>query len=478
MLKKTLLVLFFIGILLVSFACLGEAATEQAILPTDQPPTAAPSDEPGIHLSADNVNFTIENAIEKANPGETIYLEAGTYPVRTPLEIDKPITLIGSGREDTFITSYATGSVLHYSGEGLFTLDGITVQHQGSQPASAVLVESGEIQFSNCRLTGATIIDDGKLSAGLFVLGNTTGSVKNCVAENNLAAGILLANDSYLSLEDNTCQQNDGFGIVFKDGAGGLALNNKCNNNVVAGFFLQSIGEILIKNNECSRNGTKEDSSGGIIVRGTTTPTLEGNTCSDNPAFGIVYREEAGGVARNNDLSRNGLESILLEGKAAPEIEGNICSQNGLAGIFIVDQAMPDLKDNVCDQNGTADKGAGIAYLGQSGGTAIGNTVSKSRDGIYISEEAAPKLVENLCVDNFEVGIFYSSQYGGSAIRNQCASNGRTGIAVTDYSSPLLEENICYGNQVGIFIAETANPELLNNDLHDNTQENLIDLRP
>ena len=33
-------------------------------------------------------------------------------------------------------------------------------------------------------------------------------------------------------------------------------------------------------------------------------------------------------------------------------------------------------------------------------------------------------------------------------------------------------------NQVGIYIAESANPELVNNELYDNVKEDLYDLRP
>ena len=478
--KRILSAIIFTGILLTVAACGSGPSTEKAAPPTKIPPTAAPTENPGIHLSADGSGDypDLEAAVAEAEAGETIYLAGGTYRLEESLVIDKSIALVGSGRDKTIIISSVEGNVLRFVGDGLLTLEGLTVQHEGTLPANVVRVDSGEIDISNCHLTGATIVNDGKLAAGLSVLGDTTGSVKNCIVDNNSAAGILLAENSYLSLGENICQHNDGFGIVFKDNAGGQALNNKCNNNVVAGFFLQSEGEILIKNNECSRNGAEGDASGGIIVRGTTKPILDGNTCTDNPSIGIIYREEAGGQAINNDLSRNGVEGIFLEGNAAPSIEGNICSQNGVAGIFIVGQATPTLKGNTCNQNGTESKGAGIAYFDQTGGVASENTVSNNRDGIFISADAAPELVENMCSENLEYGIYYAGQSGGSAIRNQCTSNGKVGIAATENSMPLLQENICYGNQAGIFIAETANPILGNNELYDNSQDDLVDLRP
>ena len=92
--------------------------------------------------------------------------------------------------------------------------------------------------------------------------------------------------------------------------------------------------------------------------------------------------------------------------------------------------------------------------------------------------EAAPQLLENNCSENIEYGIFYSSITEGMAMSNQCTNNGKAGIFAAEYSTPLLQENICYGNLAGIAIVETANPTLVENDLHDNEQGDLIDLRP
>lgn len=480
--KKALSAIILIGILFISLACLGGATTEQAIPPTAQSPTVTPTEDAGIHLAADGSGDypDLKTAIENAELRDTIRLAAGVYRLDTTLEIKDSITLIGDDYENTTIVSEAGGSVIHFTGNGLYTLEGITVQHEGIQLASAILVDKGVVNFSNCRLTGATIVslEEGKLAAGLFAAGESTGSVKNCIVDNNSAAGFLLTENSNLSLENNICQHNDGFGVVIRDSASGLALNNKCNDNVVAGFFLVSSGEITLKNNECSNNGAKEDSSGGIIVRGPTKPTLEGNTCTDNPSYGIVYREDAGGKAINNNFSHNGREGIHIEGNAAPELEGNTCNQNSLAGIYIQDEAAPYLKNNSCLQNGTAENGAGIVYFDKTEGVAIGNTVSGNRDGFFLGGEAAPQLLENNCSENIEYGIFYSSTTEGMAMKNQCTGNGKAGIFAAEYSTPLLQENICSGNLVGIAIVETANPELVNNDLYENTQDDLVDLRP
>jgi len=455
MLKKTLSAAIFIGILLVTLACLGGTVTEQADLPTKIPPTAKPTKELGIHLSADGSGDypDLETAIALVKPGETIFLEAGTYQLDKSVEFSQSITLLGSGREDTVINSSADGYIIRFSGEGVFTLDELTVQNQGTLPANVIRVDSGEINFSNCRFTGAVEATEGQ-TAGLSVIGNTTGTVKNCMFDNNSLAGIFLAGNSNLTLEENDCS-NNGVGIGFRENASGQALNNTCNNNQLTGFYLLSDGEILLKDNECSHNGAEGDASGGIMVRGTTSPTLDGNTCTDNPFTGILYGNTAGGEAIDNE-----------------------CSQNGFAGIYLEAEAAPTLEGNTCNQNGTVELGAGIVYFQQSSGVASKNITSyNNMAGIFVGADAAPKLIENDCSENVDYGIFYRGGRG-SASKNRCASNGKVGIAVIEDGTPRLEGNICIKNQGGIYVEASANPELVDNDLYENTQDDLLDLRP
>lgn len=450
MLKKTLLAIFFMGILISLLSCSGGATTET--IPTENPTKA-----PDIRISADGSGDypDLETAIDQANPGEIIFLEAGTYRLEEHLTINKSIVLTGNSHENTIIISSAEGSALRFTGDGPFALEGITVQHDGAVPAVVISVENGEINFSNCHITGA-IKPENALSAGLAIAGSATGSVKNCIINKNSNIGIILAGDSDILLEGNTCADNYGIGIYFRENASGEVRNNACNNNDYAGFLLDGDGEVLLENNQCSHNGPQDEMGGGILIRGKATPVLNGNSCNNNPHLGIAFGGSSGGNANDND-----------------------CSQNGFAGIYLEGEANPALTGNTCNENGKGDQGIGIIYFNQSGGLAIGNVTNKNyRAGIVVLEEATPELLQNECNENTAFGINYNGTLGGSATKNQCASNGQIGIIVASNSTPRLQENSCYGNQAGIYIAETANPELVDNDLHDNSQDDLVDLRP
>ena len=56
--------------------------------------------------------------------------------------------------------------------------------------------------------------------------------------------------------------------------------------------------------------------------------------------------------------------------------------------------------------------------------------------------------------------------------------NKDSGIAYFDSAGGVARGNECTRNWCGICIEETANPELVDNDCHDNTEADILDLRP
>jgi parallel beta-helix repeat protein len=205
-----------------------------------------------------------------------------------------------------------------------------------------------------------------------------------------------------------------------------------------------------------------ENDNVGMLIVGQAQPTLEGNLCRDNE-LGIAYLDNAGGVARQNGCSGNG------------------------NGIRVGDQTQPMLEGNVCRDNG-----CGIAYLDNAGGVAWQNRCSGNKWGITVHDQAQPTLEGNVCTDSKWSGIGYRDNAGGVARQNECSGNGDFGIGVGDQAQPTLEGNICRdnefagigyfgnasgvarqnecsGNTCGIFIMDAADPDLVDNDCHDNS---------
>lgn len=258
-----------------------------------------------IRVDADDSNDSprLVEAVRLAPDGATILLGPGTYRLAEPLDIRKPLRLVGAGMDEIEIISNVEGYAIRFSGKGPFAAEGITFRHEGTAVADVVVVQSGEVSLACCRFTGLFSEWGEGARVGLRLQGETTGIVRDCVAVGNYAAGILVEGQSQPTLEGNICTDN-GAGIAYFENAGGMARQNKC-----------------------SRNGE------GISVNHHAQSTLEGNICTDNTTFGIHYLGKASGVIRQNECARN-WAGIFLTGSAGPNVEDNNCHSNAYKDVL------------------------------------------------------------------------------------------------------------------------------------------------
>jgi parallel beta-helix repeat protein len=231
---------------------------------------------------------SLEEAVQKARSGATIYLKAGMHRLKRPLVIDKPLTLIGEGMETTRIVCDGEGCVVAFV-------------HEGTEWGDAVRANKGEVQFYRCLFTGGVWDEANKRGGdGLWLYGTARGDVRECVASGNEGTGIRVSGEAQPTLEGNTCRENKGTGIAYWDSAAGTARQNTCVGN----------------------------EKYGIYVGGQARPTLEGNTCRENKRDGISYWDNAGGVARSNECTGNGEDGIYVASTACPTLRDNRCQGN------------------------------------------------------------------------------------------------------------------------------------------------------
>jgi parallel beta-helix repeat protein len=387
-----------------------------------------------LHLEADGSgNYaTLGEAVRAASPGDIIALGPGIYRLEEPLDIHQSLHLVGEDAGQTEIVSVAEGYGIGIDGAGPFVAEDITFRHEGDAEADVVVVRDGEATFTHCRFTGAIYAEgEGRKGVGLRFQENARGIVQDCVAAENATMGILVEGQARPTLERNICTYNTLVGIAYSNDAGGTARQNKCSGNLM-----------------------------GIYVDNRAQPTLEENVCTDNEKSGIAYRGNTGGEARQNECSRNGQEGIYVGEQAHPTLEGNICTHNVQAG---------------------------ITYWDNAGGVARQNECRENRRGVYVTELASPTLERNICTENENSGLTFAGAASGVARHNECSRNGLAGIYVDEQARPTLESNVCadngsvgidyrnnaggiarqnecQGNEIGIHIAETAAPTLIDND--------------
>ncbi len=252
-------------------------------------------------------------AVAALKAGARITLEAGEYRLPRGLEIKKPVTLIGQGRDTTRIVSEAGGFVVKFDSWGVFAARGIRFEHRGKQPSDVLVVEKGTIEIDACQFTGA-VRNAGQranFGDGLWVRGIVLGTVKDSVFDNNGLHGVELQNNARLTLTGNVFERNAQNGLVFFDQTGGEARGNTSRLNGLHGISVNEDALVMVAN----------------------------NTLEQNAKVGLRYSGNAWGTASGNTVRDNKLSGIAVNDKAQPTLIANTSTGNGSYGLYVAQTA-------------------------------------------------------------------------------------------------------------------------------------------
>ncbi|OGD45312.1 hypothetical protein A3K79_06710 [Candidatus Bathyarchaeota archaeon RBG_13_46_16b] len=152
----------------------------------------------------------IQDAINAANPGDTIHVRTGVYYEN--ILLTKTLSLIGENPEDTIIDAEHIGTVVLISGADYVTISGFTIRNSGVEYYAGIYLS----QLNHCSIIRNDITDN---LVGILLY----GSSNNKIAENNLEA-------------------NSGNGISLTSSSNNTIIHNNIINNTNQVYSYQSIG--------------------------------------------------------------------------------------------------------------------------------------------------------------------------------------------------------------------------------------------
>jgi len=179
-----------------------------------------------VNASGGGDYTTIQAAVNAANDGDTVYVEAGTYQGK--VNVGKKINLVGAGR----------GKTLIFNG---------------------VHVTSDWVNISGFMMT------DG--DTGIFLEQVNHCNISNNICNGNQKYGIYLKQVNHGIIFDNFCCGNEKYGIVVEGGNYSKLSNNVCNQNGCEGPFMPY---------DSALEGM------GIYLWDSNNNTIIGNNCSKN----------------------------------------------------------------------------------------------------------------------------------------------------------------------------------------------------
>lgn len=224
-----------------------------------------------IYISKSGLgNFTtIQEGIDEAESGDTLFVYNGTYFEN--LVIDKSIILTGENKNNTIIDGRVAGNAIKINSNNV-TIKNFTIMHSG-----LIYPNSGINISSNFNLIENNLITDNFYGITLYFALNNT--IRKNTIQNDDHCGIYISKSKNNSIIGNIIQNN------FYNGVG---LYYSSDNNIIR-------GNNLINNGFC-----------GVNIRICSNNKVVNNNFSENNMG--IYLPNSPNTARNNTFYNNKID--------------------------------------------------------------------------------------------------------------------------------------------------------------------------
>ncbi len=310
-------------------------------------------------------NYTkIQDAIDNASDGDTVFVYDDSSPYYENVVVNKSINLIGENRDTTVIDAGGVGDV--------------------------VFVYADYVNISEFTVTNSS-----ELENGIFLNFADYCNISHNIISNNFK-GLMLQHSENNTLTDN---------IVNSNNADGINLLDSSNNNTIS-------------NNTANSNGILEHWGGGIRLgaggnpsRNVTDNIVTGNTASNNSDDGIGLEWSEENTVIGNIVDSNHAEGISLYHSNYSTVINNTALYNSRSGV-----GLHDSHNNIISWNNVSSNNLhGIYLFSFSSNNTISdnNIASNNGNGIGLSFSYFNVIKYNNFIRNFwQAGFIYDSFHG------------------------------------------------------------------
>ena len=391
---------------------------------------------------------TIQEAINAANPEDTIFVRAGTYYEN--VVVNKSIRLIGESRDTTIIDGCGNGTVVN-------------------------------IEKSDVHVSGFTIRNAGCVS-GFRYPGIRLIGVANCTIEGvsvtNCAVGIIPSNSSCVSIYNSSILRNH-FGIVISVSTRIIMRGNNltCNNVTISeynGANFRVYGEHLSHFIHDIDGSNKVDGKsicywvnqhnkevpsniGYVAIVNSTNITIE-----DLSPQGMLLAYVNKSVIRNVNISNlfMGIEMLFSTNN---RIVGSTISSSSW-GLYL-----KSLHDNYIINNTVSSNGWGLLLLDSYNNNILNNTFLKNSYGIGLGGENGSScnlIAGNIISYNFYHGVDMWYSTNNSIVRNNLSHNHNGVLLDRSSWNNVVGNNISHNSDSGVLLAGSCWNNIVGNNIN------------
>ena len=377
-------------------------------------------------------DFTnIQDAIDFAEDGDTVYVYAGTYYEN--VKVDKSITLEGEYNETTII--------------------------DGGGNEDTVLIDADGVNMSNFSIRNSGYEDWG--DSGIGIASEYNQIYNNIIFEND--NGIYLYQSSNNELWNNNVS-NNVVGIMLHESGNNMVVNNTASYNEFFGISLLESYNSKIENNTCSYNDDHIDwdnerdavSAGILIADNSYDISINYNNIFSN-VIGIAFAGDINNYAYKNNIRDHWIGFWFGDSKNTI-ITGNNINYND-NGMWIGDSQ----NQNIIDNNISSNKDVAIILENSDNINIRNNIITNNGDGIIFDNSPNVLINGNNISFNKEDGILCNMSFETIIENNIISKNRASGIASFD-SSPTIINNELDSNYNFDILSISENPTIKDND--------------
>jgi len=387
-------------------------------------------------------NFpTIQEAINAASAGDTIFVYNGTYPEH--IVVNKTVTLIGENRSSTIIDGQGIGTVVNITSNNV-VFNGFTVKN-------------------------------GTYDVYLYYSSGSK-AINSTITDGSSEAGILLDHSNNNMIANNTIQSSRETGIYLYYSSGNTISQNNSTNNLVGIWLLYSNGNTIIKNNM-----TKN--SYGVELRYSSSNTLKDNNMTDNNYNFGVQGTSLTHFIQDIDTSNkiNGKPIyywVNQRDKQIPSDAGYVAAVNStnitVKNLDIRSNRegvlMAYTNNSVIESNTLSNSSESAIYLYNSNANTITrNTITTARDGVTLDSSNGNVASNNAIAKCDEYGIWLASS-SSNAISSNTATDSYIGAILYFSGGNIIAGNNLTRNSYGIWLSSSNNNKIHHNNFNNTNQ--------
>ena len=262
--------------------------------------------------------LTIQEAINAANPGDSIFVYSGTYYEN--VVVNKTVLLVGEDGHSTIIDGGGTDNVIDVTADNV-NINGFTIQNSGSTDSDS----------------------------GIYVISSSNNISHNTITNNR--NGIYLYYSSGNVVSGNSVYSNNWYGIYLYHSSGDVVSGNNLYSNYNDGIYLYySSGNVISGNSvHSNNNGINLYYSSDNVISGNSVSNNDcgvwicqlssNNVISGNNAYsnynGIYLYYSSYNLVSDNNISSNNDYGIYLHHSSTNMISKNNAYSNNLYGIYL-----------------------------------------------------------------------------------------------------------------------------------------------